>query len=316
MLQQTRVETVIPYYNAWMRRFPDIDALSGAGEEEVLRTWQGLGYYSRARNLLKGAKLVQERFGGSLPGSAAELRRLPGVGQYTAGAVASIAFGQAVPAVDGNVKRVLSRLFDLQDPGPSELRVLAESLLDPDRPGDFNQALMELGALTCGPRNPKCTVCPVESHCLARERGTVEARPVKKVRKAVPVREYAVLVAVSENAGPSRVLMRRRPGKGLLAGMWEFPAVEIRKGADPADWLPELDGRETSLEGTRLETVTHSFTHLRAHYHPFLLRLGKPRALSQGGQWVSWEELDHLPIPVAQRRILDLASAALSSDDP
>jgi len=299
-----------------MRRFPDLQALAEAGEEEVLRTWQGLGYYSRARNLLEAAKVVREGFGGFLPESAAELLRLPGIGDYTAGAVASMAFGEPVPAVDGNVKRVLARLFDLPDPKPPELRDLAERLLDPDRPGDFNQALMELGALVCRPRNPRCTVCPVAPHCLARRRGTVEDRPARKVRKVTPVREYAVSVAVCEGDGLPRVLMRKRPGKGLLAGMWELPGAEIGPGDDPVAFLPEPWARSPSPGLLRLETVIHTFTHFRARYHPFLFRVGRHGASSPEVRWVSWGELDDLPVPVAQRRILGLASDALSAAPP
>ena len=173
MLQQTRVETVVPYYRAWMDRFPTVEALAEADEDEVLRAWQGFGYYSRARRLREGARVVRERFGGCLPRSSLELRDLPGVGEYTAGAVASIAFGEVVPAVDGNVKRVLARLFDVPTPSPAELRALAADLVDPKRPGDFNQALMELGATVCTPRAPLCGECPLDSICLALERGTV-----------------------------------------------------------------------------------------------------------------------------------------------
>jgi len=160
MLQQTRVETVIPYYERWVRRFPGWDALAGAEEEEVLGEWTGLGYYRRARNLHRTARVVRERFGGALPEDSEALKRLPGVGEYTAGAVSSIAFGRVVPAVDGNVRRVLCRLFDLEAPTASRLREAAAGLVDPERPGDFNEAMMELGATVCTPRSPGCAGCP------------------------------------------------------------------------------------------------------------------------------------------------------------
>jgi len=230
MLQQTRVETVIPYYEKWLERFPDIETLAEAEEDDVLRVWQGLGYYSRARRLQEGARVVRERHGGSLPMTSETLRDLPGVGEYTAGALASIAFGEAVPAVDGNVRRVLSRMFDLADPSPSKLREVAGELVDPERPGDFNQALMELGALTCVPRSPRCEACPLSSVCLALERGTVEERPRPRAKKPVPEVDVAVVVAVARDiSGGLRFLLRKRPDTGLLAGMWEFPGVDVDK---------------------------------------------------------------------------------------
>jgi A/G-specific adenine glycosylase len=228
MLQQTRVETVIPYYGKWLKRFPDLEALAAAEEDDVLRVWQGLGYYSRARRLHQGARVVRERFDGVLPEQSEDLRTLPGVGEYTAGAVASIAFGEVVPAVDGNVRRVLARLFDLRDPKPSLLRSLAQRLVDPERPGEFNQALMELGALTCTPRAPRCEECPLALECLALERGTVAERPPARARKAVPEVAMVVLVAVAGEPGEGPwFLLRKRSEEGLLAGMWEFPGLEL-----------------------------------------------------------------------------------------
>ena len=341
MLQQTRVETVIPYYNAWLARFPDLESLAEAGEEEVLRLWQGLGYYSRARNLHKGAQVVRERFRGNVPEDPAELRSLPGVGEYTAGALASIAFGVAAPAVDGNVRRVLCRVFDLPEPGPAQLRELAAALVDPDRPGDFNQALMELGALVCTPRSPECAGCPIRGRCAALAAGTVEERPTRKVRKPVPEVDVAVLVAVVRAPGATgealvqnqaeaaetmggardgprnvasapggagdghgagrglRFLLRRRPEKGLLAGMWEFPGVEWVGSVAPGSGVSaESHGsglssggpaggaggevvlglaRELGLEPgsvpVPLPRVSHAFTHLKAAYWPFLVEV-------------------------------------------
>jgi A/G-specific adenine glycosylase len=341
MLQQTRVETVIPYYRKWVERFPDIDALAEAEEDEVLRVWQGLGYYSRARRLHQGAQVVRERFGGSLPSTQAGLRELPGVGDYTAGAIASIAFGEVVPSVDGNARRVLSRLFDLPNPSLRELRGLAGKLVDPERPGDFNQALMELGALVCLPRSPRCEECPVGSECLALARGTVGERPGPKTRKAIPEVDVAVLVAViRDDSGTPCVLVRKRPNVGLLAGMWEFPGVELeagsalsrlqlthrknsRQGMAP-NARPRARERAISLalelglgaaEGTvgpsrllhiDLPVVTHLFSHLKVRYWPFVIPTGSRAGARPGrevGRWVSLEELDHVPLPVAQRKI-------------
>lgn len=337
MLQQTRVETVIPYYMKWMDRFPRVEILAGAPEDEVLKLWQGLGYYSRARRLHGAAKLVRDRYQGSLPSSSSELRELPGVGEYTAGAVASIAFGERVPAVDGNVKRVLSRLFDLPAPGPGELRELASRLVDPRRPGDFNQAFMELGSQVCTPRSPSCESCPVAPACMALERGTVELRPAREKRKPVPETEVASLVAVGTDE--PRFLVRKRPHSGLLAGMWEFPGVEaVRRAAssvtsaspsrdvaspsgssaeDQARRLVMELARELGLAGdgepAALAPVPHAFSHLRVLYWPFLVRVpGMPRV--SAGRWVLGAELETLPLPVAQEKMARTARARVRKE--
>ena len=179
MLQQTRVDAVLPYYRAWMERFPDLATLAGAGVDDVLRAWEGLGYYARARNLHRAALMVRDRFGGELPASAAGLRELPRVGEYTAGAVASIAYGEVVSAVDGNVRRVMARLFDEREPTTSWLRERAGALVDPERPGDFNQALMDLGATVCTARAPVCGVCPLAPDCLAAGAARWLSAPVR-----------------------------------------------------------------------------------------------------------------------------------------
>jgi A/G-specific adenine glycosylase len=343
MLQQTRVETVIPYYMEWMERFPDLNALASADEEEVLRSWQGLGYYSRARNLHSAARLVRERSEGVLPKSASELRSLPGVGEYTAGAVASIAYGEAVPAVDGNVRRVLARLFDLVDPGGPELRDLAGQLVDPARPGDFNQALMELGALVCRPRAPACGKCPLSGHCLALGRGTVEYRPRGKNRNAPKEVSMAVVVGVSASLGGKgafpdpdavRFFLRRRPDRGLLARMWEFPGVEVEGGvsegravraaarlAGDLGLIPSSEAVPGSSKkaGPRfgpspLDPVTHLFTHLKVQYWPVLLLVpetevsrAKSEAAPEEGIWLFANELERIPLPTAQGKILATA---------
>ena len=330
MLQQTRVDTVVPYYRRWLERFPNVETLAKAKEDEVLRVWQGLGYYSRARRLHQGARVVRERHGGFLPGSSEGLRGLPGVGEYTAGAVASIAFGEAVPAVDGNVKRVLSRLFDLPSASPGEFRALARELVDPERPGDFNQALMELGALVCVPRTPRCEACPLRSGCLALERGTVAARPAPKAKNKVPEVDLAVVVAVARGeAGALRLLLRKRPSSGLLAGMWEFPGVEVTRpprGFSSPSFKEAVVALATDLHlavppgsphsplcPIQMETVTHVFSHLKVHYRPYLWVLGSQEGSSEGPgdcRWIALSELDEIPLPVAQGRI---ATAALEA---
>ncbi len=345
MLQQTRVETVIPYYRRWMERFPTLHALAEASQEEVLQAWKGLGYYSRARNLHRAARLVRERHGGALPAGPDELEELPGVGDYTAGAVASIAFGAASPAVDGNARRVLCRVFDLPDPTAGELDRLASTLVDPDRPGAFNQALMELGARVCTPRSPACHACRVEGLCRARARGTVGERPAPKRTARVREAEVAVAVAVDE---AERTVVRRRPEDGLLGGMWEFPGRELEGGAGAgkaavraAEELGVALGEDGEVRP--LEPVPHAFSHLRVLYRPFLVvgaRLSgadgpghKSEGAEDGGRpagggpedgdapaaagrvvrVLRLRDLDTVPLPVAQQEIGRRARESLDS---
>ena len=230
MLQQTRVDTVIPYYERFMRRFPTIKDLAEAPEEEVLKLWEGLGYYSRARNLQAGARQVVERHGGVVPDDKAALSALRGIGPYTAGAILSIAFGKPEPAVDGNVMRVLSRYFLLEDDvakpsARARIERLAASFIPAGQAGDFNQAVMELGALVCTPKSPGCLLCPVLARCAGRAAGRERELPVKSKQK--PPRPELRLAALVEGRGrhAGKVLVRRRPDSGLLARMWELPHV-------------------------------------------------------------------------------------------
>ena len=331
MLQQTRTETVEPYYARWLRRFPDWRALAEASLDDVLLEWEGLGYYSRARNLHRTARAVRERYGGEAPADPAALRTLPGVGEYTAGAVASIAFGKPAPAVDGNVRRVLARLLDLARPTRAQLRREAARLLDRARAGDHNEAMMELGATICTLRTPRCDECPVASWCAALEAGTVAERPAPRPRRRpVPRVDYATVVVI-DPAG--RVLLARRPERGLLAGMWEFPSVEVREDSTPSrvaasalDCLAVLglSGRPAEL----LAPVRHVFTHLRATYRPIVVRcdpggspIPEPEAAARPGDtpeqraaepktaWARPAALTDYALPVAQRKIARQAEA-------
>jgi A/G-specific adenine glycosylase len=227
MLQQTRVDTVIPYFERFLGRFPDARALGEAPLDEVLALWSGLGYYRRARELHSCAREVTTRYGGELPGEAAELRKLPGIGAYTAGAIASLAFGKREPLVDGNVARVLSRLYGIDAPIRSapavkKLWETAARLIPEDRPGAFNESLMELGATVCAPSNPRCPDCPIEPLCSARAEGRVNELPVVEAKKKVPL---VKMVAAVLRSGP-RVLLARRAAGGLFGGLWEPPMVE------------------------------------------------------------------------------------------
>ncbi|GMR13975.1 MAG: A/G-specific adenine glycosylase [Gemmatimonadota bacterium] len=308
MLQQTRVETAEPYYRRWMDRFPTLEDLAGASRDEVLKAWEGLGYYSRARRLHDSARMVRERLGGEIPSSAEALRELPGVGEYTAGAVASIAFGEVTPAIDGNARRVLARLFDLADPGLAEVRAIVEELIDPGRPGDFNQAVMELGATICTPRAPRCGVCPLGSVCRAMAAGTQLVRPVAKSRGKTPLREFGVAVVLDPE---SRFLLRQRTEEGLLGGLWEFPSALMERGeaslraARRAAADAGVSRAEPSSGGASgaLDPVRHAFSHFRAVYHAQVLRIDAAQAPGVC-RWSTLAEVSGLAMPVAQRKIL------------
>ncbi len=313
MLQQTRVEAVEDRYRRWIREFPDWGSLARAPRDAVMLAWAGLGYYARAVNLHRTAKRVCEEHGGALPGDPDRLRALPGVGEYTAAAVASIAFGRPVAAVDGNVRRVLSRLWDLADPTPARLRRIATDLLDPARPGDFNEAVMELGATVCRPRAPLCGRCPLRAQCRSRMRGTVAQRPASRSRRRPRPVDFVSLVAVDLDPRGPRTLLVRRPPEGLLAGMWEFPSLEFGSRA-------EASGEDVAFrrllaafdlgdpDRAPLPPVAHAFTHLRATYRPFLVRAsdsGSVRGAGrpESGVWVRVDELTERPLSAAQRKI-------------
>lgn len=274
MLQQTRVEAVIPYYERFLTAFPDLAALAAAPEEQLLKLWEGLGYYSRARNLQKAAKEALSRFGG-LPGEVKELSSLPGIGAYTAGAIASIAFSRPVPAVDGNVLRVVARLTDSHDDVLSpavrrEAEKAVAAVIPHDRPGDFNQAVMDLGATVCLPNGtPRCEVCPLAGFCLGLARSTAAELPVKAKKKERRVEKKTVLVLIDEKG---RAALERRPARGLLAGLWQLPllpghAAEEELYETLRSWGMEV----TSLRP--LENAVHVFSHVEWHMTGWLVRV-------------------------------------------
>jgi len=309
MLQQTRVDTVIPYYERFLERFPSVDALAGADEQDVLKEWAGLGYYARARNLKRAAEQVVRDHASCVPREVDALRRLPGVGRYTAGAVRSIAFGESAPIVDGNVKRVLARLAAEAEMTEAETWALAEALVPAarprGRPDQFNQALMELGATVCTPRTPGCAVCPVSSLCRAAESGTPEAIPRPK-RRAKPL-EVEALAAIVRRRG--RLLLTRRPSRGLLGGLWEVPCVD----GDSLPGLVDAIERRTGLH-TRdpepLGSVRHVFTHRALTLRVVSLRPGPGRL--RGGarddaRFCSPGDVADLPLSALMRKTLALA---------
>ena len=298
MLQQTRAEAVAPRYEAFLTRFPTVAALAAADEEAVLKAWEGMGYYSRARNLRRAAMEVVRR--GGFPRSAKEWQKLPGVGAYTAAAVASIAYHEAAPALDGNQARVLSRLlaFEGTVDTPQRLRAQAEALIDRERPGDYNQALMDLGSGVCTPRAPKCGLCPVAAFCAARAGGDAESYP--HLPPPIARREVEVTVVLAYLGG--RVLVRRRPSKGLLAGLWEFPNFSEGTLAEA------LPGARATGE---LACSRHVFTHLVWNMRG--LR-AEAEALPEGMRAVDADELRALPFPTALRVYRQIAMRELGGE--
>jgi A/G-specific adenine glycosylase len=310
MLQQTRVETVIPYFENWMQRFPTITDLAKASEHEVLNAWEGLGYYSRARNLHKAAQIVHEHYAGKLPRDLDALRKLPGIGRYTLGAIASIAFGMDEPTLDGNLRRVFARLFDVNEPADSTagekiLWELAARHLPKGQAGDYNQALMDLGATICLPKNPRCLICPLMEICNSRANGTQEQRPVLKPKKETPHYFHAAGAIVRQIGNPlhKEVLLAKRPSKGLLGGMWEFPNGRVE--GEPAE------GLESALEtGYRLKVqrnealgvVQHAYTHFRVTVHAYRCELVSMSS-NESLKWVKLKELDDFPMGKVDRQI-------------
>lgn len=314
MLQQTQVRTVLPYYAAFLARFPTLADLAAASLDEVLRVWEGLGYYARARNLHAAAQRIIAEYGGRLPHSYAALRRLPGMGDYTAAAIASIAFGECVPAVDANARRVLIRLLASQEEAtrPATLRRLREhayAMLPCDRPGDFNQALMELGALICTPQNPRCAECPWQAACRAYALGIAESLPRRRARATLP---HVTVTAGVIRRADGRVLIAQRKLDAMLGGLWEFPGGKCQDG----ETLPECLCREVREElgitiavERPLVTLRHGYTHFRITLHVFVCHwvAGEPQALACADwRWVTPEELAAYAFPATDRKIVAL----------
>ncbi|MBA2670702.1 MAG: A/G-specific adenine glycosylase [Gemmatimonadetes bacterium] len=305
MLQQTRVEAVRPYFARWIEMFPTLESLAAADHDEVMKAWEGLGYYSRARNLHRAVREVNDRYGGQVPDDPALFRALPGVGRYTGGAVLSIAFGQQEPVVDGNVRRVFARLTNQPEPKERDLWEMAEALVVGERPGDLNQALMELGATVCLPRSPRCSACPVSDGCAARAAGTQEQRPLPRKARPLPHEQTATAVVVHDGVA----LMARRPESGRLGGMWEFPGSVRAAGESTAEAAVRavLDGVGVSVAaGEPLGSVDHIFTHVRVTYEAILCTLlsGEPSPiLYERARWIPISRIGELALPRAQQRI-------------
>ncbi|MEC7640525.1 MAG: A/G-specific adenine glycosylase [Nitrospinota bacterium] len=311
MLQQTQVKTVIPYFQRWAKSFPSVNALARASEAQVLKLWEGMGYYSRARNLQKAAKIVNEEYGGKVPNTFESISKLPGIGRYTTGAILSIAYDQAVPVLDGNVKRVLARLFCLRENGASSasqgrLLKTAETLLPKKNAGDFNQALMELGATVCTNKNPSCHLCPVKNLCRAQIENRQQAFPPKKA--AIPAKKIEVSAAVIRRGG--KVFIQQRPHNRLMGGLWEFPGGKRKKNETPDDCLRREIREELGVDihvGKKMLALKHNYTQFRVTLHVYQcsLPVGRIQAnCCEQWKWVRPEELSSYPFPAANAKIV------------
>ncbi len=320
MLQQTQVDTVIPYYHRFLKTFPTVSLLARAPLQDVLKTWENLGYYSRARNIHAAAKEIVEKFGGKIPDNLEEIKTLPGVGLYTAGAILSIAYGQAVPAVDGNVRRILCRLFAIRKPVDDAreqklLQKLAASLIPLKHSGDFNQALMDLGATICKPKNPDCAHCPIGNLCQARRHDLQNVLPITKKVSIIPHRQ--AVAAVIRNS-KNMLLMVQRPASGLLASLWKLPGGFVETGEDMENSLNRNVKEELGISirsGKHLASVNHTYSHFRVTLHAYECRLlkGTPKPLGcQNWRWASKADFKKLPLSKIDRMIVRLVESEQS----
>lgn len=313
MLQQTQVRTVLEYYRRFLKRYPTIQDLAAASLDDVLKQWEGLGYYARCRNLYKTARLIVERYDGRFPDQMADVETLPGIGRSTAGAILTFGYGQKHPLLDGNVKRVLSRIADVAEPLErmttlKALWKLSEDLLaEADDAYDYNQAIMELGAVLCLPRDPRCLLCPVQRHCAAFAAGTQSERPVKRAGKTTPHYTIGVGVIWKDDA----ILIQQRPAEGLLGGLWEFPGGKREDGETLEETVRREIAEELGLQvsvGALITQVKHAYSHFKITLHAFhchyLEGAPQPKAC-QAWRWVAPGQLSDYAFPKANKTVLE-----------
>jgi A/G-specific adenine glycosylase len=319
MLQQTQVNTVIPYYEKFLSRFPNVNSLARADQQDVLKAWEGLGYYGRARHLHQAAKIIVADHSGKLPNTWHLFRQLPGVGDYIAAAVLSIALNQVYPVVDGNVKRVLSRLFQIDKPvnkssSYKHFYAVMKELIDPERPGVFNQSVMELGALVCKIRQPLCSQCPLQGYCRSHRTATVIDFP--KRERSRPTPEYRIAVGVVVKNG--KILITRRQPRGLLGGLWEFPGGKIKAGeTSESACIRELkeEINVTVNIASFLTRVKHAYTHFKIDVDVFICNYISGSVKLNGPadfKWVTLDQLDRFPFPKANHKFIPMLHQALA----
>jgi len=324
MLQQTQITTVLPFYTRWLARFPTVDRLAAASLGDVLKLWEGLGYYSRARHLYEAAQIIVADYDSLLPKSEKLLLKLPGIGRYTAGAIASIAFGRPAPIVDGNITRVLTRLYDLdgdvtRTATKNQIWRLAGELVPATRPGAYNQALMELGQTLCRPAAPQCHRCPLAGLCLARARGSQLDRPVRPPRRKIPHYEVTAAVIWRDDG---RLLIAQRPLDGLLGGLWEFPGGKQEPGETLAQALRREIDEELGIEiavGSPLTTIKHAYTHFRITLTAFhcTYLAGQPQNLGVADHaWVDPVDLDEYAFAATDRQIIKALTVEMNDKPP
>lgn len=312
MLQQTRVDQATPYFNRFMEQFPTVYDLAGADQQDVLKVWEGLGYYSRARNLHDASKTVVNEFDGKVPDSFEEIKKLKGVGPYTASAVLSIAFSKPHAVVDGNVIRVLTRYLGIEKDIRSTktkntIQDEADRLIDSNRPGDFNQAIMELGATVCAPSNPDCDECPINADCVAYKTVKTDEIPYKSPAKKRPHHHIGVGIIQEED----RVLIALRPEDAMLGGLWEFPGGKQKEDEELPETVVRELKEELGIEATierPLMKLDHAYSHFKITLHAYIcnLKSGDPKPkTSQQIKWVPVKELDEYPFPKANRKLTE-----------
>jgi len=313
MLQQTQVKKVLEYYQEFIKRFPNIQRLAKADLQEVLKAWEKMGYYARARNLHKAARIIVQEMNGEIPTDYPRFRKLPGVGDYIAAAVQSLAFDKPFPVLDGNVKRVISRLFLIESPlntptATRSLKVRTSELLDRDRPGLFNQAMMELGAVVCRPRKPICLACPVPRLCQAYQKDRQHHIPMITKTKPVPTHHIASGVIFKDN----HILITQRNSSGLLGGLWEFPGGKVRPGETPEQACVREVKEEVNLSVEivgPLTRVKHAYTHFRIVMDVFRCRYRSGEVVLRGPadyRWIRIDEIDKYPFPGATHKFIPL----------
>lgn len=307
MLQQTQVTTVIAYFNRFIERFPKLQDLANASEDEVLHLWSGLGYYSRARNLHQTAKTIMTSYGGHFPAHVADLIKLPGIGRSTAGAISAIAFGQSASILDGNVKRVLTRIHAIDGWAgdksvANKLWLLAEEHTSNERPGDYAQAIMDLGATLCTRSKPNCIVCPVKNHCQAHKLGKETHYPTRKPTKVLPTKTLAVLIIINSD---NKILLEKRPAAGIWAGLWSLP--ECQPDADVQEWCQNNYGCKVQKLAT-LAPVKHSFSHFHLLISPIKLQIIGWQTKIMYSKPITWYDLagnNQLGLATPIARLLD-----------